>query len=236
MGSYQTASFGPVLSHIPILHSYNVNGTMSVAQSPALSFRRFISKLPSRSKYPKISGLSTRIRRGDAPKAPNLTVRAASESQETSITSPNNTRVILASSAITVALAVANRVLYKLALVPMKHYPFFLAQFTTFGYVVIYFSILYARYRAGIVTIEMLALPKSRFVAVGVLEALGVAAGMASAAMLPGPAIPILSQTFLVWQLVFSTLLLGRTYSFNQVIGCLLVAVGVVVAVSGEGL
>ncbi|RLN29150.1 uncharacterized protein C2845_PM05G16630 [Panicum miliaceum] len=137
-----------------------------------------------------------------------------------------------AASAAVVALAVANRVLYKLALVPLKAYPFFLAQLTTFGYVAVYFSILYARYRAGAVTRDMLALPKSRFVAIGLLEALGVASGMSAGAMLPGPAIPILSQSFLVWQLIFSALLLGRTYSARQIIGCLLVTSGVILAVA----
>jgi len=137
-----------------------------------------------------------------------------------------------AASAAVVALAVANRVLYKLALVPLKAYPFFLAQLTTFGYVAVYFSILYARYRAGVVTWEMLALPKHRFVAIGLLEALGVASGMSAAAMLPGPAIPILSQSFLVWQLIFSSMLLGRRYSMRQVIGCLLVTSGVILAVA----
>lgn len=48
-------------------------------------------------------------------------------------------------------------------------------------YVAIYFAVLYVRYRAGIVTDEMIALPKSRFMAIGILEALGVASGMASA-------------------------------------------------------
>ncbi|CAL5332660.1 unnamed protein product [Camellia sinensis] len=146
--------------------------------------------------------------------------------------SSSNTTLIIVSSVITVILAVANRVLYKLALVPMKDYPFFLAQLTTFGYVAIYFSILYVRYRAGIVTDEMMAIPKSPFIVIGILEALGVAAGMSSGAMLPGPAIPILSQTFLVWQLAFSVLLLGRKYSWNRIAGCLLVVAGVVVAVA----
>jgi len=36
------------------------------------------------------------------------------------------------------------------------------------------------RYRAGIVTDEMLALPKWRFMAIGALEALGVATGMSA--------------------------------------------------------
>ncbi|OEL35867.1 Protein CLT2, chloroplastic [Dichanthelium oligosanthes] len=137
-----------------------------------------------------------------------------------------------AASAAVVSLAVANRVLYKLALVPLKAYPFFLAQLTTFGYVAVYFSVLYARYRAGVVTRDMLALPKHRFVAIGLLEALGVASGMSAGAMLPGPAIPILSQSFLVWQLIFSALLLGRMYSVRQIIGCLLVTSGVIFAVA----
>ncbi|XP_044955017.1 protein CLT1, chloroplastic-like [Hordeum vulgare subsp. vulgare] len=128
--------------------------------------------------------------------------------------------------AVTVALAVMNRVLYKLALVPMKNYPFFLAQVLTFGYVAVYFSVLFVRYQAGIVTREMLALPKSRFMLIGLLEAMGVASGMAAASMLPGPSIPVLSQSFLVWQLILSVIVLGRKYRANQILGCLLVTTG----------
>lgn len=40
---------------------------------------------------------------------------------------------VLAAAAVTVVLGTGNRVLQKLALVPLKEYPFFLAQFTTFG-------------------------------------------------------------------------------------------------------
>ncbi|KAK8937401.1 hypothetical protein KSP39_PZI012168 [Platanthera zijinensis] len=139
---------------------------------------------------------------------------------------------MIAAAAATIILAVANRVLYKLALVPMRQYPFFLAQVTTFGYVAVYFCILYVRYNIGIVTKEMLAVPKSRFITIGLLEALGVACGMSAGAILPGPAIPILSQTFLIWQLVFSVLILGRRYFLNQILGCLLVAAGVILAVA----
>jgi hypothetical protein len=39
-------------------------------------------------------------------------------------------------------------------------------------------------------------------------------------------------QTFLVWQLAFSSFILGRSYSFNQIAGCILLATGVVVAVA----
>lgn len=40
---------------------------------------------------------------------------------------------IVVAAVATVVLGVGNRVLYKLALVPLKHYPFFLAQLATFG-------------------------------------------------------------------------------------------------------
>ncbi|KAL1555187.1 Protein clt1, chloroplastic, variant 3 [Salvia divinorum] len=145
------------------------------------------------------------------------------------------TEVVIATVA-TVVLGVANRVLYKLALVPLKHYPFFLAQLATFGYVVVYFSILYLRYQAGKVTDEMLSLPKSPLIVIGLLEALAAASGMASGAVLPGAAIPILSQSFLVWQLGLSYIFLRRKYRLNQLFGCFLVAAGVVVTVaSGSG-
>ncbi|CBI19288.3 hypothetical protein VitviT2T_027341 [Vitis vinifera] len=191
--------------------------SMHISQNP-----RYHLHFPSRS---PLHGVSSH----NSPKTPNFRVRASADNSQTS---SSNTGLVIVCSAITVILAVVNRVFYKLALVPLKQYPFFLAQFTTFGYAAIYFSILYIRYRAGIVTDEMIALPKSRFMAIGILEALGVASGMASAAMLPGPAIPLLNQTFLVWQLALSTLILGRKYSFNQILGCFLVAAGVVTAVA----
>ncbi|KAL4336130.1 hypothetical protein GQ457_07G024290 [Hibiscus cannabinus] len=202
-----------------------LNSNSAKLQSPIL-----MSLPQNRSSFPRNlnRSIANAPPNSSAAIRPNLTVRASSKTP-----SPvADAKLIAISSAVTITFAVANRVLYKLALVPMKEYPFFLAQFTTFGYVVIYFSILFIRYRAGIVTNEMLGLPKSRFAAIGMLEALGVASGMASAAMLPGPAIPILNQTFLVWQLVFSAVLLGRRYSFYQIGGCLLVAVGVIVAVT----
>ncbi|KAM0874419.1 hypothetical protein ACQ4PT_037436 [Festuca glaucescens] len=143
--------------------------------------------------------------------------------------------VALATAAV-VAMGTGNRVLYKLALVPLRQYPFFLAQFATFGYVVVYFSILYLRYQAGTVTDEMLSLPQKPFILVGLLEALAAAAGMAAGAVLSGASIPILSQTYLVWQLLLSAIFLKRRYKVNEITGCFLVTVGVVITVaSGSG-
>ncbi|CAA0809105.1 CRT (chloroquine-resistance transporter)-like transporter 2 [Striga hermonthica] len=142
---------------------------------------------------------------------------------------------VVAWSATTLLLAVSTRVLQKLALVPMKEYPFFLAQFNSFTYVAVYFTVLCLRYRAGITTDEMLALPKSPFIAIGFLESISLLSAMYAGAILPGPAIPLLYQTFLVWQLIFSSCFLGRRYSLNQIFGCFLVAAGVVVAVTSGG-
>ncbi|MED6183334.1 Protein clt3, chloroplastic [Stylosanthes scabra] len=134
--------------------------------------------------------------------------------------------------AATVVTGVANRVLYKLALVPLKQYPFFLAQLATFGYVIVYFSIMYIRQHAGIVTEEMLSMPKAPYVLIGILEALAAATGMAAAAILSGASIPILSQSFLVWQILLSIIFLGRRYKLSQLLGCFLVTIGVIITVA----
>ncbi|CAK7330653.1 unnamed protein product [Dovyalis caffra] len=139
---------------------------------------------------------------------------------------------VAVAAAITVVFGVGNRVLYKLALVPLKHYPFFLAQLATFGYVIVYFTILHVRHYAGIVTDEMLSMPKAPFLLVGLIEALGAATGMAAGAILSGASIPILSQTFLVWQILLSIIFLGRRYKVNQLLGCFLVGIGVIITVA----
>ncbi|CAK8538647.1 unnamed protein product [Lathyrus sativus] len=146
--------------------------------------------------------------------------------------SENRAAEVAVAAAATVVMGVGNRVLYKLALVPLKQYPFFLAQLSTFGYVIVYFGIMYIRHRAGIVTDEMLSLPKTPFVVIGLLQALAAATGMAAGAILSGASIPILSQTFLVWQILLSIIFLGRRYKVNHLFGCFLVTMGVVVTVA----
>lgn len=47
-------------------------------------------------------------------------------------------------------------------------------------YVIVYYGIMYIRHRAGIVTDEMLSVPKAPFIAIGLLEALAAATGMAA--------------------------------------------------------
>ncbi|MED6120638.1 hypothetical protein PIB30_022608 [Stylosanthes scabra] len=126
---------------------------------------------------------SSRVERLDGEKAGPLPSYAVGEfTAEDDRKMMNRAAKVVAAAAVTVVMGVGNRVLYKLALVPLKQYPFFLAQLATFGYVLVYFSILSIRYHAGIVTDEMLSMPKTPFLVVGLLEALGAATGMAAGA------------------------------------------------------
>ncbi|XP_062026077.1 protein CLT2, chloroplastic-like [Rosa rugosa] len=237
MGS-STASFHKFLS-LPS-HTHTHTHTKNVAtRNPLFSNSRPLLLLHQRWRHHRRRRHRLSLAALNAPfclisdRGPRRNVRLhASVANPASSSNPSTSKRVVLSSLLTIALAVGNKVLYKLALVPMKNHPFFFAQFTTFGYVIIYFSILYLRYRSGRVTDEMIALPKAPFVAIGALDALGVAAGMAAVAMLPGPAIPLLSQTMLVWQLGFSSLILGKRYRCNQIVGCILVAVGVALAVA----
>eukprot|EP00898_Chlorokybus_atmophyticus_P002402 jgi/Chlat1/3162/Chrsp219S03307 len=125
------------------------------------------------------------------------------------------------------------RVLFKMALVPLQRYTFFLAQFLTVGNCVAYLAILTARRNSSPAAIpdEMLAYPKASFVLIGALEALGLAAGCVVAAALPGALLPVLQQTFLFWQLLLSAVFLGARFAASQVVGAALVMAGVALSV-----
>ena len=53
-------------------------------------------------------------------------------------------------------------------------------------YVAVYFTLLHFRKQKGIVTKEMLAVPKKQFLGIGAIEALSSVTGFISAAKLPG--------------------------------------------------
>ncbi|CAL1129504.1 unnamed protein product [Cladocopium goreaui] len=132
---------------------------------------------------------------------------------------------------LTAVLATVNRVLYKVALVPLGDYVFFLAQFTTFGYVFAYWSALLINRSRGAVSDGQLRFAKERwqtFASIGALEAGSVLLGMLSAKSLPGEILPVLSKLFLVFQMIFSRLLLQRSYSQSQLSGCALCVLGVI--------
>ncbi|CAK0779329.1 hypothetical protein CVIRNUC_004745 [Coccomyxa viridis] len=151
--------------------------------------------------------------------------------QDTASTSDTSVLTTLALVATTMAFGVANRVLYKMALVPLGDYVFFLAQFQTFGYVVVYFSALFLRYRSGIITKEMLQAPDRKlFLWIGGLEAFSQLLGFIGASKLPGVVLPLLQQSLLIWQVTLAYLVLNKRLDSVQIAGALLVVAGVVTA------
>lgn len=89
------------------------------------------SLLPSRSPFHLVA--NAKFNRHNNKNHRNFFKFRASSFSSSSGWDTSTNKTVLFASVITVTLAVANRVLYKLALVPMNQYPFFLAQFTTFG-------------------------------------------------------------------------------------------------------
>jgi uncharacterized membrane protein len=134
-----------------------------------------------------------------------------------------------------IILGAANRVLYKISLIPLGTPAgiFFLAQFQTFGYVAVYFWMLSIRRRTGSVSTEMMNIPKrhmSRFLSIGFVEAAGSLLGFYAAAQLPGILLPILAQTAILWQVVLAKVVLKKKLGWSQLIGVALVGIGVVAA------
>ena len=132
-----------------------------------------------------------------------------------------------------VTAGVANRVLNKLALVPLTAdgHVFFLAQFMGMCYVVVYSTLLAWRAHRGLVPRAQLRYPLRPFAVIGGLEAVSLLTMLTAAARLEGALLPMLSQTFLVWQLALAVLR-GKRFSGGQVGGVLLVAGGLALAVA----
>lgn len=151
-----------------------------------------------------------------------------------------------------------------MALVPMGTHIFFLAQSLTIAYVAVYATVLWARYRKGIVTPAMMSFARSEwrfFATVGLLDTASQLLGLLGryctvttfqsspthspliinpsqpgAAKLPGVLLPLFQQTFILWQLVFGALLLKRKYSPQQLLGAALVIGGASMAASSAQL
>lgn len=125
-----------------------------------------------------------------------------------------------------------------MALKPLGNYVFFLAQLQTFGYCLVYFAALAVRYKAGLVSKKMIAVPRlmaGTFVAIGLVEALSALLSFIGAANLPGVVLPLLSQTVLFWQVLLATTVLGKRLGGLQIGGVTLVVLGVALAAWPSG-
>lgn len=132
-----------------------------------------------------------------------------------------------------VCSGIANRLLYKMALVPLGNYIFFLSQLQTFGYLLVYFGALWFQWRNGEVSFQMLSIPRrmvGTFLAIGFVEALSSLLGFYAAQKLPGVLLPLLSQTILFWQVLLAYLVLGKSLGGSQLLGMAFVMLGVSIA------
>lgn len=102
-------------------------------------------------------------------------------------------------TSVVLSLGVSNRVLQKLALVPLNDFVLALSLLLSLAYLVVYGVVLFARVRSGVVTPAMLRTPKTPFLAMGALETAGQVMGLFAAARLPGPLLPVLAQSFMLW-------------------------------------
>ena len=132
-----------------------------------------------------------------------------------------------------IVTAVLNRILYKMALVPLGNYVFFLAQFQTFGYVIVYALVLLIQARKGVLAPQAFKIPatyKHLFIGIGLVEAIASLLSFIGASKLPGVMIPLLSQTILVWQVVLVYVVLRQRMSLLQLFGVGVVIAGVTAA------
>lgn len=115
---YRHASI-PTVSRSPAIYQVSCRSSRLLSYRSTTMSTCFLRRSDLRSRF-----LSTTF-----PMRHGFSVNASTEQSII----PSNRNHIVVNSVVIVALAVANRVLYKLALVPMKQYPFFMAQLTTFG-------------------------------------------------------------------------------------------------------
>jgi len=145
---------------------------------------------------------------------------------------PNASSIVQLIVSITAVIvtAVVNRILYRMALVPLGNYVFFLAQFQTFGYVIAYALVLLFQFNNGSLHPKAWSIPgsmKALFLGIGFVEAVSSLLSFIGASQLPGVMIPLLSQTILLWQIVLVYLILRDRMSPMQLLGVATVIAGV---------
>ncbi|GAB0493139.1 hypothetical protein MMPV_004412 [Pyropia vietnamensis] len=146
------------------------------------------------------------------------------------------TRRTAALAAATVLASAVNRIVYRLQLVPMRGYTFFVAQACAVAYVTVYFSVLAIRRRKGVVAADAPAAARRdhgrTFAIIGALEATAFAVQLYAAGRLPGSFISVLNQAVLPFSMTASAVLLGRRYNAAQVGGAAIVIAGVLLCIA----
>ncbi|KAF6003085.1 hypothetical protein F1559_003924 [Cyanidiococcus yangmingshanensis] len=136
-----------------------------------------------------------------------------------------------------VALSVVNRVAYRMSLQIVPAYTFPLSLFVTMCYVLVYSCILSLRVRSRVVPISQVEWALRNwplFASIGTLEAATFVIGMFSASRLPGALLPVLNQGILLFIAIASYVLLGRRYTSTQILGLIVVLIGVMLSIGPQ--
>jgi hypothetical protein len=127
-------------------------------------------------------------------------------------------------------------VLYKIALVPLGSYSQFMGFFVSSVYVCVYAVVMGTRRLLGIMPPGQASLPLHGaryaiyFLLIGLCDAVGYVLGVLTAGAIPGPLLPLLSQTLLPFTIVLSAITLGRVYSISQLLSAAFVIGGVLIS------
>lgn len=146
---------------------------------------------------------------------------------------PRNVIRVAAAIIMVVTSAIINRILYKMALIPLENYVFFLAQFQTFSYVFVYAAVLWMQHKRNMLDSKAWDIPikcRNIFLGIGFVEAVSSLLSFMGAAKLPGVMVPLLSQTILLWQVLLLYTILKKSMSLVQILGVSGVVGGVVLA------
>lgn len=130
-----------------------------------------------------------------------------------------------------IAFGSANRVMYKIQLVPMQYHSYFLSWFNSTCYTLVYASILLTRTSLGIVTKEMWKFPKWYFLLIGLGDAVGFIFGIMCAVHMSGFLLTLLPQAMIPISMVVNFLLLKARFSVGQIGGAGVLVVGLVISI-----
>jgi hypothetical protein len=127
--------------------------------------------------------------------------------------------------------AIVNRIIYKMQLVPMRDFTYFLSQFSCCCYVIVYGILLLKRMRSGVVTKPMLAYARDNvrvFAAIGTLEALTFLLALYSAARIPGGLIGVVCMYVCIYVCMYVCIYIciyTRMHAYMYVHVCVCVCV-----------
>eukprot|EP01013_Petalomonas_cantuscygni_P023143 TRINITY_DN4451_c0_g1_i1.p1 TRINITY_DN4451_c0_g1~~TRINITY_DN4451_c0_g1_i1.p1 ORF type:complete len:533 (+),score=96.01 TRINITY_DN4451_c0_g1_i1:107-1705(+) len=140
-----------------------------------------------------------------------------------------------------IGLSIVNRLVYKVMLVPMSGYEYFLSLFMSFVYVLIYLTLFTISYRAGWVTDQglfskyALGIPKKKLIVIGACDCFGSVIGIVSAAHVGGSILTVLSTLVTPFTMTCGFFYLRSRYNFWQLLAASVIIGGNIIIVLGGG-